>query len=51
MTEDFARTGFINQGQKFLEALSSKDLGKYAVVYTNIKGFKVINDLCIMFRR
>lgn len=45
MTEDFARTGFINQGQKFLEALSSKDLGKYAVVYTNIKGFKVINDL------
>lgn len=43
MTDIFSRMGFIKAAEKFI--LESDDPTKYSLVYTNIRGFKTINDL------
>ena len=43
MTDELSRTGFIARAETFLK--NREDDCEYSVVYTNIKGFKAINDL------
>lgn len=43
MTDTFARTGFLKAAGKFLR--EAEDASAYSLVYTNIRGFKTINDL------
>lgn len=43
MTDEYARIGFINKATAFLNAHS--DDRRYFLIFTNIKGFKAINDL------
>lgn len=44
MTDEYARLGFIENAERILEELPI-DKEHYSLVYTNIKGFKAINDL------
>ncbi|MEE3482230.1 MAG: diguanylate cyclase, partial [Lachnospiraceae bacterium] len=43
MTDTFSRTGFLKAAEKFLQ--EAEDASAYSLVYTNIRGFKTINDL------
>lgn len=43
MTDELSRTGFIARAESFLQ--NRQDNCEYSVVYTNIKGFKAINEL------
>ena len=43
MTDIFSRTGFIRELENFLS--ETEDPTRYSLIYTNIKGFKTINDL------
>ena len=43
MTDEYARTGFLDRARLFISELSEDD--KYSVVYTNVKGFKAVNEL------
>ena len=44
MTDEYARLGFIDNAERLLAEQSTED-EHYSLVYTNIKGFKAINDL------
>ena len=44
MTDEFARLGFIENAERILGELPIEE-ERYSLVYTNIKGFKAINDL------
>ena len=43
MTDEFARTGFLERARFILSELSEGE--KCSLVYTNIKGFKAVNEL------
>lgn len=43
MTDTFSRTGFIKAAMEFLE--KAENPSEYSLCYTNIKGFKTINDI------
>ncbi len=43
MTDEYTRTGFLERAELFIHEFS-KD-GQYSLVYTNVKGFKVVNEL------
>ena len=43
MTDEYTRTGFLDRAQLFVSELSRT--GKYSLVYTNVKGFKAVNEL------
>lgn len=43
LTDTFSRTGFIKAAERFLQ--DAEDPAGYSLVYTNISGFKTINDL------
>lgn len=43
MTDTFSRTGFIKAAKEFLE--KEEKPSDYSLCYTNIKGFKTINDI------
>ena len=43
MTDEYTRTGFLDRAQLFVSELSGT--GKYSLVYTNVKGFKAVNEL------
>ncbi len=43
MTDELARSGFIHTATNFL--IKKTDTDDYSLVYTNIKGFKAINEL------
>ena len=43
MTDEYARSGFLENAQKLLSDLPIEE--GYSLLYTNVKGFKVINDL------
>ena len=43
MTDEYARTGFIERSRVFISELKEDE--HYSLVYTNIKGFKVVNEL------
>ncbi len=44
MTDEYARLGFLDKAEQILRELPVEK-EEYALVYTNIKGFKAINDL------
>lgn len=43
MTDEYSRTGFIAKVEKLMEESEFKE--GYSIVYTNIQGFKAINDI------
>ncbi len=43
MTDEYARTGFMERARVFISELKEDD--HYSLVYTNVKGFKVVNEL------
>ena len=43
MTDEYARTGFVERASLFISELKEDD--HYSLVYTNIKGFKAVNEL------
>lgn len=43
MTDQYSRSGFLSKAEKWLKEQESPEA--YAVVYTNIQGFKAVNDL------
>ncbi|WP_158589473.1 EAL domain-containing protein [Butyrivibrio sp. CB08] len=43
MTDEYARTGFVERAKLFLKELPAD--GHYSLVYTNVKGFKAVNEL------
>ncbi len=43
LTDEYARTGFVERGKLFLKE-RPKD-SHFSLVYTNVKGFKVVNEL------
>ena len=43
MTDEYARTGFMAKAKQFIQGLS--DFDRYSLVYTNVKGFKAVNEL------
>ncbi|MBQ3797702.1 MAG: EAL domain-containing protein [Butyrivibrio sp.] len=43
MTDEYARTGFLERASLFISELKEDD--HYSLVYTNIKGFKAVNEL------
>lgn len=43
MTDEYSRSGFITKAEKILK--EPKYRQEYSIVYTNIQGFKAINDL------
>ncbi len=43
MTDEYARTGFMDRSKLFLEELTDND--HYSLVYANIMGFKAVNAL------
>ncbi len=43
MTDEYARTGFLERASLFMSELKEDD--HYSLVYTNIKGFKAVNEL------
>ena len=43
MTDEYTRSGFLDRAELFLEEFA--DQGNYSIVYTNVKGFKAVNEL------
>lgn len=43
MTDEYARIGFMDRTKLFISELSDDD--HYSLVYTNVKGFKAVNEL------
>ena len=43
MTDEYARTGFLERARLFIPLLPKEE--NYSLVYTNIKGFKAVNEL------
>lgn len=43
MTDEYTRTGFMERAKVFLSELTDKE--NYSLVYTNVKGFKAVNEL------
>ena len=43
MTDEYARTGFMERASLFIREFSES--GNYSLVYTNVKGFKAVNEL------
>lgn len=43
MTDEYTRTGFMKRARLFLSELGGN--GKFSLVYTNVKGFKAVNEL------
>ncbi len=43
MTDEYARTGFLERASLFMSELPENE--HYSLVYTNIKGFKAVNEL------
>ena len=43
LTDEYARAGFMERSRLFLSELSEDD--HYSLVYTNVKGFKAVNEL------
>ncbi len=43
MTDEYTRTGFMERARLFISEFS--DQGHYSLVYTNVKGFKAVNEL------
>jgi EAL domain-containing protein (putative c-di-GMP-specific phosphodiesterase class I)/GGDEF domain-containing protein/peptidase E len=43
MTDEYTRIGFLERAKLFISELSADD--HYSLVYTNVKGFKVVNEL------
>ncbi len=43
MTDEYARTGFLERARLFLSELDESE--HYSLVYTNVKGFKAVNEL------
>ncbi len=43
LTDEYARTGFLDKGKFILQEIA--DSGEYSLVYTNVKGFKAVNEL------
>ncbi|WP_026657928.1 EAL domain-containing protein [Butyrivibrio sp. AC2005] len=43
MTDEYARTGFLDRAKLFLSELTEDD--HYSLVYANVKGFKAVNEL------
>ncbi len=43
MTDEYARTGFMEKAQKYISEITDYD--RYSLVYTNVKGFKAVNEL------
>ncbi|WP_026495652.1 EAL domain-containing protein [Butyrivibrio sp. WCD3002] len=43
MTDEYARTGFMDRSKLFLKELTEGE--HYSLVYANIKGFKAVNEL------
>ncbi len=43
MTDEYSRTGFLNRARLFISEIKEDD--HYSLVYTNVKGFKVVNEL------
>ncbi len=43
MTDEYAREGFVERAKVFISELTEND--HYSLVYTNIKGFKAVNEL------
>ena len=43
MTNEYTRSGFLDRAELFLSEMNGQ--GKYSLVYTNVKGFKAVNEL------
>ena len=43
LTEEYTRSGFMDRARLFISEFS--DQGDYSLVYTNVKGFKAVNEL------
>ncbi len=43
MTDEYARTGFIERARLFISEIPADE--HYSLVYTNVKGFKAVNEL------
>lgn len=43
MTDEYARTGFLDRARLFISELPEDE--HYSLVYTNVKGFKAVNEL------
>ena len=43
MTDEYTRTGFMDRARLFISEFSAN--GKYSLVYTNVNGFKAVNEL------
>lgn len=43
MTDEYARTGFLERAALFISELPENE--SYSLVYTNVKGFKAVNEL------
>ncbi|WP_026653566.1 EAL domain-containing protein [Butyrivibrio proteoclasticus] len=43
LTDEYARTGFMKRAKLFIQELSDDE--HYSLVYTNVKGFKAVNEL------
>ena len=43
MTDEYSRTGFMERAKLFISEFSEK--GHFSLVYTNVKGFKAVNEL------
>lgn len=43
MTDEFARSGFIERAVRLISEMPADE--KYSLIYTNIKGFKAVNEL------
>jgi EAL domain-containing protein (putative c-di-GMP-specific phosphodiesterase class I)/GGDEF domain-containing protein/peptidase E len=43
MTDEYARIGFLERARVFISEITPED--RYSLVYTNVKGFKAVNEL------
>lgn len=43
MTDEYTRTGFMDRARLFISEIAP--LGNYSLVYTNVNGFKAVNEL------
>ena len=43
MTDEYTRTGFMDRARLFISEISP--LGQFSLVYTNVNGFKAVNEL------
>jgi hypothetical protein len=43
MTDEYTRTGFMDRARLFISEFSEK--GQFSLVYTNVNGFKAVNEL------